>query len=308
MRINWSVVMTYAMLAAIVLFAAPTSAHAAIWQTRQVTNYAVEYFPSAAPDSGFWATVNGGQLMYINSEGHPTTVGNMPFDSPVSYGSNIAGYSRPLGLPVIWDQSAGTYTYPFDAWPVRPWVGPRTSQDGSKLVFGTGTGEIAVYDGVITDRWTAFDRTQWQVASIDWLPNGQLLATAQNHYDPYLGGYNLFIVDPATHTTTNLGDKYKGYSKVAVSGHRFLMTSRDHRIMSAWVWTPHGPVWTENVPGGQFDYWNLGGASNGRFSAMNFANRLCEVSVIPEPSSILALGAGFVGFISILTRRRYPPS
>jgi len=52
------------------------------------------------------------------------------------------------------------------------------------------------------------------------------------------------------------------------------------------------------------NYWNLGGAKEGRFALLDFYNNLWEYRIVPEPSGLVAVITGFVAVAGLRRRRQ----
>lgn len=279
---------------------------------KKVSAGSADYFPSADKNKNIWLTKS--QSLYkITSSGNTIYEGNVNggCDSPVWYKNGLAMYDTGSGgnKPMVWDWSDGTFNYPVSDWTSRPWIAPRVSDNGQNLVFATGKNEIAVFDGTSTTRWSQWDTTKYQLASIDWLNNDTLIVTVQDKYDAILWGYHLVTVNLATHQVNDYG---KGFSQVAVAGSEIMLTAWNHQTLGRFRMDGEVLRFTENIYADGVNYWNLGGGaitkSGPLFAALDGQNNVWAIgnpdAIIPEPGSLIALLSGLIGLGGLMMRRR----
>lgn len=312
-RINFAAILPFLLLVLMVALCAAVPAHAGgPFSTKKiVTGGPVNFFPSADPNGNLWLTKShalykvtpSGSMIY---EG----VANGGVDSPVWFRNGLAMYDTGSGnnKPVVWDWTTGTFNYPCSDWSARPWIAPRVSGSGQKVVFATGKNEIAVFDGTATTRWTQWNPSEYQLASLDWLDNSTLIATVQDRYDAAQYGYHLMTIDLATHQTIDYG---KGFSQVAVAGTEIMLTAWNHQSLGRYRMSGGTLQFTESIHTAGVYYWNLGGGAitehGPLFTALDEQENLWAIGspgAVPEPGSMLAMLTGLIGLGGFVLRRR----
>lgn len=265
---------------------------------RQVTTYGVDSAPSADDSGWFLASING-QGRHIFADGASAGNGLNDVYGTVRFGSGVAYFNATNLLPVV------ANSYPTPVWGDSPLtVGARVSQDEQHVVFARQSGRVMVVDRTcgVTKDWTAFDGGHWIIDSLDWGPDGLLYVSAQDRFESQGGGYHLLTVDPVTGATSDHGLSYM--SALAISGNDFLFSSYDHSSLSHYQWTPSGLQFKESLSAIGVDQWYVGGARESRFAIQDGRGRLWEAfATVPEPSSLLALGAMLTPLLVLKGRR-----
>ena len=262
----------------------------------QVSNHQspVGFFPSVDPAGGFWATQSG-KMVHLSDSGVVDKVTNMSGKHPTAFGGNMAYYAN--DDPSILS-SGGIYQ------PVQGWIGQPLSPIviGSSVYFSSSKGIILWSDGAGYDFQIRFN-ADWWLNELAY-GGGKLIAVAQNIYDPVYDGYHTFTVDLQHKSVTEI-PAMRGYQRVAASGDTFLFTDFTNTHTRRYDMVNGQLIWREDLHDPTTVTLSVGGmAANGRFALQGFAGNLYEYRVVPEPGSLLVLGAGMLGLAGGYRLRR----